>query len=85
MVKYNVSLKRSVLKDLEKIPKNDVKKIMSTIHSLSNNPRPTNVKKLSGQEKYRIRQGNYRILYSIEDKQLVVCVVKVGHRKNVYK
>jgi mRNA interferase RelE/StbE len=74
----------SVLKDLKKIPKHDVEKILLRIESLVNNPRPPASIKLAGDEKYRIRQGNYRILYRIEDAKLIVIVVKVAHRKDVY-
>lgn len=85
MAKYEVSLRRSVLKDLNRIPKADVIRIMSAIGSLAENPRPPQAKKLSGQDRYRIRQGVYRIIYSIEDVRLIVCVVKVGHRREVYR
>jgi len=85
MEKYEIVLRRSVLKDLNDIPRKDVRRIMHTIGSLAVNPRPAGCAKLSGQEKYRIRQGVYRILYSIEDVRLVVCVVKVGHRRDVYR
>ena len=85
MAQYRIVVRKSVAKDIKKIPKKDVKRILSAICSLANNPRPPQSKKLSGQERYRLRQGNYRILYSIEDDKLVVCVVKVGDRRDVYK
>ena len=85
MAKYDVVLRKSVLKDLDDIPKKDVKRIMSTIRSLGYNLRPTQAKKLSGYDRYRIRQGVYRILYSIEDDRLIVCVARVGHRREVYR
>jgi len=85
MAKYNVVLRNSVLKDLDNIPKKDVKRIMSAIGALAKNPRPPQAKKLSGQDRFRIRQGVYRIIYSIEDNRLIVCVVKVGHRREVYR
>ncbi|MDD3605066.1 MAG: type II toxin-antitoxin system RelE/ParE family toxin [Kiritimatiellae bacterium] len=85
MAKYEVVLRKSVLKDLDSIPRKDVARIMSAIGTLANNPRPPQSRKLSGQERYRLRQGVYRIIYSIEDKQLIVCVVKVGHRREVYR
>ena len=83
MESYRIVVKQSVSKDLKKIPKKDVKRILSAIQSLAANPRPPQSKKLSGQERYRLRQGNYRILYSIEDENLVVCVVRVGNRRDV--
>ncbi len=85
MEPYKIVFKKSVAKDLKKIPKKDVSKILKVIRSLAGNPRPPQVKKLSGQDRYRMRQGNYRILYSIEDAQLIIAVVKVGDRRDVYR
>lgn len=85
MEPYRVIVRQSVSKDLNKIPKKDVKRILAAIRTLAETPRPPQSKKLSGQERYRLRQGNYRILYSIEDERLVVCVVKVGNRRDVYR
>ncbi len=85
MAAYKIFLKKSVLKDLDKIPDKDLKKIIKRIKSLANDPRPPGCEKLSGQERYRIRQGNYRIIYSIKDRKLVVWIVKVGHRRDIYK
>ena len=85
MEPYRIVVKQSVSKDLRKIPKKDVKRILSAIQTLAENPRPPQSKKLSGQERYRLRQGSYRFLYSIEDENLVVCVVKVGNRRDVYR
>jgi mRNA interferase RelE/StbE len=82
---YNVQILPSVIrKDLAKIPKVDAQKIMGRIKSLEDNPRPAWSKKLSGREEYRARQGNYRILYVIEDVVKIVQVTKVGHRRNIY-
>ncbi len=85
MEKYKVEIKQTAVKELNKITVRDLKKIVSKIESLSNNPRPTGCEKLSTLERYRIRQGNYRILYSIEDDILTVYVVKIGHRKDIYR
>ena len=85
MAKYDVSFRRSVIGDLEKIPKKDVKRIISIIRSLAGCPRPAKSKKLAGQSRYRIRQGDYRILYSVGDKERSVWIVKVAHRKDVYR
>jgi len=82
---YSVFFKESVRKDLDSIPGNDLRRIMERIADLAANPRPAGCEKLSGQEKYRIRQGNYRIIYSIQDTELTVWVVKVGHRREVYR
>ncbi len=80
MAPYRVTVKKSVAKDMNGIPKKDVRRILAAIRALADQPRPPGSKKLSGQERYRLRQGNYRILYSIEDDQLIVCVVRVGNR-----
>ncbi|PCI02267.1 MAG: type II toxin-antitoxin system mRNA interferase toxin, RelE/StbE family [Zetaproteobacteria bacterium] len=85
MARYSIQFKASVRKDLRKIPKKDVLRILAKIEALAEDPLPPQSEKLSGDEKYRIRQGNYRILYSIEDDILVVTVVKVGHRRDVYQ
>ncbi len=83
MAVYRIILKKSAVKELEAIPKRDLAKIVERIHSLADEPRPQGVEKLSAQERYRIRQGDYRIVCSIEDDVLTVCVVKVGHRREV--
>ena len=86
MAYYSVQILPSVIrKDLAKIPKIDVLKIMDRIKSFEANPRPAWSKKLSGREEYRARQGNYRILYVIEDSIKIVQVTKVGHRRNIYE
>jgi len=84
--KYKVSIKRSAVKEIEAIPqKKERQRIIRRIGQLANDPRPPGSKKLSGHDKYRIRQGSYRIVYSIADSELIVVVVKVGHRKDVYR
>lgn len=85
MAQYKLQFKVSVQKDLRKIPKKDVLRILAKIEALVDNPTLPQAEKLSGDEKYRIRQGNYRILYQIEDDILVVTIVKVGHRRDVYR
>ncbi len=85
MAEYKIYFKESVEKDFRKIPKKDLQKILSRIKALATDPRPAGHEKLSGQEKYRVRQGRYRIIYSIQDRELTVWVVKVGHRKGVYR
>ena len=83
MASYELVFKKSVAKDLRAIPKQDVKRILQRISSLAHNPRPVGCEKLSGQERYRVRQGVYRIIYEIEDARLIVLVVKVAHRREV--
>ena len=83
---YRLRIKKSAIKDLEAIPtKADRRRIVKRIESLADNPRPKGVQKLSGKERYRIRQGRYRILYSIRDRELIVYIVRVGDRKSVYR
>ena len=81
MARYEIVLRKSVRKDLEPIPKRDVQRIIADIAELAINPRPPQSRKLSGAEKYRLRCGAYRVLYEIQDAVLIVCVVKVGHRR----
>ncbi len=85
MAKYEISLKKSALKELEGIPKKELQKILKKIKALSSNPRPQGSQKLSHREQYRFRQGDYRIIYSIRDDNLTVHIIKVGHRKEIYR
>ena len=85
MARYRLLFKRSITKDLRSIPKKDVSRILNRIKALADDPRPPGCEKLSARELYRIRQGNYRILYEIHDDVLVIVVVKVGSRSAVYK
>ena len=75
----------SVAKDLRRIPRSDVHRILATIDTLAEDPRRVGAEKLSGSERYRIRQGMYRVLYEIRDEEILVIVVKVGHRRDVYR
>lgn len=85
MAAYEILFKESVWKDLRKIPKRELKKILEKIETLGGNPRPAGCEKLTGEALYRVRQGRYRIVYSIQDNELTVWVIKVGHRKDVYR
>ncbi|MEK6806414.1 MAG: type II toxin-antitoxin system RelE/ParE family toxin [Pseudomonadota bacterium] len=85
MAIYELRYKASVAKDLRGLPKADVQRILAKAETLKTNPRPPGSEKLSGDEKYRIRQGDYRILYNIYDAQVIVEVIKIGHRKDVYR
>ncbi len=85
MAKYNIEIKKSAVKEFSSIPSGDLKRIIQKIKNLADNPRPPGCKKLSGEEKYRIRVGNYRILYFIDEGKLIIFVVKVGHRRDVYR
>jgi mRNA interferase RelE/StbE len=85
MAAYKLFFKKSVQKDFDVIPKKDLKRILNRIKALAENPRPVGCEKLTGQERYRLRQERYRIVYSIQDDELTVWLVKVGHRKHIYR
>lgn len=85
MARYELRVRPSVAKDLRGIPKVDVARILARIESLRDDPRPPDSEKLSAQERYRIRQGSYRIIYGIEEAEVVVEIVKVGHQREVYR
>ncbi|MDH5585817.1 MAG: type II toxin-antitoxin system RelE/ParE family toxin [Nitrospirota bacterium] len=85
MVSYRLTFRKSVSKDLRAIPPNDLSRVLKRIEALADDPRPMGSEKLSGQERYRVRQGVYRIVYEIFDEELVIIVVKVGHRREVYR
>jgi mRNA interferase RelE/StbE len=85
MEKYKLVFKKSVAKDLRDLPKRDVASLLKRTRLLAEEPRAHGCEKLSGQARYRVRQGAYRIIYEIRDDVLIVVVVKVGHRKRVYR
>jgi mRNA interferase RelE/StbE len=86
VAQYRLLIKASAAKELQAIPtKRDRQRIVKRIQGLATDPRPPGSQKLSGRERYRIRQGQYRIVYGIEKDELVVYVVKIGHRKDVYR
>lgn len=84
MMSYQVLVSKKVAKQIEKIPDPDYIRIKNSILDLGLNPRPAGCKKLEGRDGYRIRQGNYRIIYDIQDKIKVVAVLDVGNRKEIY-
>ena len=85
MASYNVLIKRSAAKELEALPPTDRRRIAGKIQALGRDPRPPGVEKLSSQDRYRIRQGPYRVLTAIDDHARTVTVVKIGHRRDVYR
>lgn len=86
MASYKLRIKKSAAKELEAISrKADRQRVAKRIDALAEDPRPLGCKKLSGSERYRVRQGSYRIVYAIEDDELVVYIVKIGDRKSVYR
>ena len=86
MAKYRILIKASAAKEIEDIrTQKDRRRVVRRIQGLADDPRPNGCQKLSGQNRYRVRQGNYRIIYSIEDDKLIVHIVKGGDRKDVYR
>jgi mRNA interferase RelE/StbE len=85
MAEYKIFFRKSVNKDFSSIPKKDVGRILNRIKGLADDPRPPGCEKLTGQERYRLRQGRYRIVYSIQDDELTIWIVTIGHRKDIYR
>jgi len=85
MAKYELAFKKSVSKDLRAISKKEVARILKWFDALAKDPRPQGSEKLSGQARYRVRQGVYRIVYEIDDDVRKVTVVKIAHRREVYR
>ena len=85
MAAYRLLIKPSAVKELEGIPRRDRQRIVNRIQGLSATPRPAGCEKLSGQDRYRVRQGPYRVVYAVDDQARTVLVVKVGHRREVYR
>lgn len=85
MEKYRLRFKKSVAKDLRSIPGKDIKRILQRVDLLRTDPRAKGCIKLSTQERYRVRQGAYRIVYEIQETELIIMIVKVAHRSVVYK
>ncbi len=85
MASYRLLIKASAAKDLAALPAKDRKRIARKLQRLASEPRPAGTEKLSGHEKYRLRQGDYRMLYSVDDDERAVVIVKIGHRRDVYR
>lgn len=86
MARYSLLIKPSAIEEIDTVTGKAVRRrIIERITQLADSPRPPSCEKLSGQNRYRVRQGNYRLLYTISDQDLTVCVVKVGYRKDVYR
>ena len=83
MAAYSLFFKESVQKDFDGIPKKDLRKILNRIKSLAADPRPPGSEKLTGRARYRLRQGRYRIVFSVQDEERAITIVKVGHRKDI--
>lgn len=86
MASYSLEIKRSAVREIEALPtKKDRRRIVQRISRLADDPRPPGSEKLAVDDRYRVRQGPYRIVYRVDDAARVVCVVKVGHRRDVYR
>ena len=85
MARYRLLIKPSAAKELEAIPAADRRRIVYRIQGLAENPRPPGCEKLSGRDRYRVRQGRYRILYQVRDDEVVVVVVRIAHRRDAYR
>ena len=85
MAKYRITIKKSAAKELETIPTKDLRRIVKRIGSLAENPRPPGSQKLSAHQAHRIRQSDYRIVYSINDESALIDIVKIGHRREIYR
>lgn len=85
MASYKLLIKPSAAKEIHSLPVGDHKRVVARIRGLADDPRPSGTERLSGDEKYRVRQGDYRVLYSIDDAAKTLVIVKVGHRRDVYR
>jgi mRNA interferase RelE/StbE len=85
MARYRILVRKSVYKDTERIPGKDLQRILKAISDLAEEPGPPQSKKLSVEEKYRLRCGSYRVICEIRNTELIICVVRVRHRKDVYR
>lgn len=85
MASYSLEIKRSAASELRQMPPKDQRRVVACIQALAMNPKPPGAEKLSGQERYRVRQGDYRILYEIEHDALRIMMVKIGHRRDVHR
>jgi mRNA interferase RelE/StbE len=82
---YSLRIKRSAEKEMRRVPKADLRRIVERIESLATEPRPLGSEKLFGEDAYRIRQGDYRILYAVDDEQRTIEIIEIGHRREVYR
>lgn len=82
---YKVVIKKSAERELRALPKEHLRRVVDRIRGLAHTPRPHGNEKLSGQERYRLRQGDYRIVYAIDDDAGLIEIVKIGHRREIYR
>ncbi len=84
-MRYQIILPKSVQKELDRLPDEIVSRILTRLSALETNPRPPDVKKLKGRDAWRIRTGDYRVIYEIRDRALQIIVITVGHRREIYR
>lgn len=82
---YKIEIRRQAQRALDRLPDNDYRKVLDAITDLANSPRPRGVEKVKGSVYWRVRQGDYRIIYDINDKQRLITIVRVGHRREIYR
>ena len=85
MASYSLRIKKSAEKELRSVPKADLARLVHRLQAFASNPRPHGCEKLSGEDKYRVRQGDWRAVYWIDDAVKAVEIVKIGHRREVYR
>ena len=85
MASYSLEVRKSAAKELAALPKRDCRRVVEKIQALALSPRPQGSEKLSGDDKYRIRHGDYRVLYDVDDEEKRVTIVRVAHRREVYR
>ena len=82
---YKIELRRKAQRSLNKLPKDDFNAVLESVRGLANTPRPKGVEKIKSAGLWRIRQGDYRIVYNIDDSQRIVTILRIGHRKEIYR
>ena len=84
-MKFQIILPKSVQKELDRLPDDIARRILARLAGLETNPRPADVKKLKGRDAWRIRVGDYRVIYEIHDRVLQIIVITAGHRREIYR
>ena len=84
-MRYQVILPKSIQKELDRLPDDIASRILARLVGLETNPRPADVKKLKGRDAWRIRVGDYRVIYEIHDRALQIIVIAIGHRREIYR
>ena len=82
---YKIELRRKARRSLNKLPKDDFDAVLESVRGLANTPRPKGVEKIKSAVLWRIRQGDYRIVYAIDDSQKTVTILRIGHRREIYR